>query len=1038
MPLEYRVSNTTPERLTVDEIVRAGAGAGKTYTLTHRVMDIADEMLRLEKRFPRVIVTTFTRKATQELRERLMLLALNEKPHLVDFVNSRSHLVVSTIHGIMDLYLKRYGANICVDPGYTVVSGQQATKLTRQILRQVLLQEGGASDLLETFPFNRLAQLVRKIDSVLAENPEAKPYDGDAIADLFVERANELSRELNDVADHINAESTKADWLEMAEAFKAFAKLLTSGDWKKNRSTLLAALEGTKTARRNAKNPPVSDETADRAEVLRKKLKELNEPIFDPEVWVHFVDRFDLIARIAQNFSEEFRKQKRERGWLELSDLELQAMNCIRNHPNTAQAFSEEWDFWLIDEYQDTSPFQVELLRKLIGGQPSFIVGDPQQSIYLFRGARSEVFGQKEVEIETRGGKQRLLTMNRRSAPELLLFLNDLFGRMRPPFRPMDPFLPEGKTIDRSKLVATIYPAAPDREIELQSLVAHTQNLLAEGAKLEDICVLGRTNAVLQDVAERLALAGLPTHVHAASGFFDRRETRDAIALLKFLVNPHDGLNLIELLRTPWFKIPDRTLVEIAVGKPESLWERLIAERSMSDEMQAVSRLERLLELAEKESLSGAFRTGLLDSGFVDLSLAHDASGRRESNVWKLLSRLEMEECRSGFNPLSFVNGQVLEAKTDDGNAEGDAIAAVEPARINLMTVHASKGLEFRHVIVPRMEQRPRLTYAEEFIYDPEVQRWAVRVPYGENADMTASLAEKIYLDRFRDQERAEHARVLYVALTRAIDSIYLSWSEQPETGSWADLLRLDLAPGVHEEKDYRYVVCDEPVVGRAVNSIEREKVSPRKPWSVPRSTQNALQIPEGHQAPKPMSVTEMLDRKPGVHLSSNQARDVSKRLKIAADGTAVHKLMELLKYPSRTLLGRLISKWFPGREDEVLQAVEFVRKCEAPPLLEIIENGAVEWGFSMLERGLLIEGQVDLWGRTHAGEAWIIDYKTGNPLGRDKAFAQMGLYSVALRKSGLIRDDEKIKLAAVYPFSEEIFVYDEPTREEVLAAFGA
>src|SRR3712207_2438262 len=131
MPLEYRVSNTTPQRLTVDEIVRAGAGAGKTYTLTHRVMDIADEMLRLEKRFPRVIVTTFTRKATQELRERLMLLALNEKPHLVDFVNSRSHLVVSTIHGIMDLYLKRYGANVCVDPGYTVISGQQATKLTR-------------------------------------------------------------------------------------------------------------------------------------------------------------------------------------------------------------------------------------------------------------------------------------------------------------------------------------------------------------------------------------------------------------------------------------------------------------------------------------------------------------------------------------------------------------------------------------------------------------------------------------------------------------------------------------------------------------------------------------------------------------------------------------------------------------------------------------------------------------------------------------------------------------------------------------------
>ena len=1069
------MSDTAPAYLKRHQIVRAGAGAGKTYTLTHKVMDIADEVLKKEGRWPRIVVTTFTRKATQELRERLMLLALEEKPHLVDFINSKSHLMVSTIHGVMDLFLKRYGANICVDPGYSVISGGEATKLARQILRHALLEEGGDADLLETFPFNKLATLARNLDEVYGQNPEARPYGVEDFQRVFEQKALQVARELESASFNIKEESSNEKWLKFADDLKVLSGYLKAGNWPVEREKFASYVTAIgKAPSFMKKNPPVTEMTSDEAKAAFKAAKSFLDSIYDPSAWAYFADQFQLLEKIGRRFSTEFRQTKRDQGLLEISDLELLAMECARAHPESTKAFSSEWDHWLIDEYQDTSPFQVQLLRELTGEEPCFVVGDPQQSIYLFRGARSEVFGEREELIVGGGGERKVLETNRRSEPELLLFLNDFFGRFDPPFAPMKPFLEGGRTVDPNKLVAEIFisgglsqadeeggdgdeaceadeTAASNPSFssddddddktnhdEMKAVVAHVQRLLEGGARLDEICVLARTNVILTEVAEWLGRYGLPAHVHAASGFFDRRETRDALALLKFLINPHDSFNTIELLRSPCFRVPDRTLVELTLKRPPSVWEALVAERSMADETLSVRKLERLLDQVEEWGLTGAFRNGLLESGFIDLSHVHDTSGRRESNIWKLLSRLEAEEGRSGFNPLAFVSGTAAELKLDEGGGEGDAVAAVEPDRINLMTIHASKGLEFKHVILPRMHKKPRLTASKEFFFEPEVARWAARVPFGENADMTGSLPEKDWVERFKRQELQENARVLYVALTRAISSLFMSWTEPKRKDSWADLVRLDLARGSHTTESYTYAVSDTPVEPKPRLATETKAVTVRQKWTtLSDEVGNALGVRPGLEAPTSLSVTEMLDRKPGVVLASTTQRDVSRRLKIAATGTAVHKLMELLKYPSQDVLGRLITKWFPNQEEKVRDAITFVRTSEKPPLIEIIANGEVEWGFAMIEHGILIEGQVDLWGRSPDGTVWIVDYKTGNPEMREKAFEQMSLYTLALRKSGLIRPEEKLRLAAVYPFAKEIFTQDEPSYETILERFG-
>jgi ATP-dependent helicase/nuclease subunit A len=1039
LSMERCVSSTTFELLKTNEIVRAGAGAGKTYALTHRVMDVADRYFQEHGRFPRVIVTTFTRKATQELRERLMLLAIEEKPHLIDFVNSRSQLVVSTIHGVMDLYLKRYGANICVDPGYTVVSSYQSGRLARQVLREVLFGEG-KSELLESFQFNLLTTMVRRLDGLDFEAPNARPYSEKDFMGIFDQIANDLAQRLLSCAQSIKAEATKEDWLEMADYFLEIAKILKRGKWSENRSVLLTALEGLKTARRNAKNPPVADETADEAEEVRNALKDLAEPVYDPRAWSEFANKYKDLQTVAQKFALEFRKRKREQGILEISDLEHLAMQCIREHPRSSEAFATEWDYWLVDEFQDTSPFQVKLLKALVGDRAQFIVGDPQQSIYLFRGARSEVFSDREKEIAIGGGQQSYLTMNRRSHPELLLFLNDFFAHFDPPFQPMEPFLKEGEVLDPSRVVCRIAIAGASddgdtEDHELKGIVSHVLDLLSRGVRHEEICVLARTNKALMGIAVYLNRFSLPTHVHAASGFYGRRETRDALALLKFLVNPQDGENLVELLRSPWFRLSDQDLSRFALEKPKSLWHRMSSEL----ELEAIGRLNELLMSSKHESLSGAFRKALIDSGFIDLSHFHDVSGRREANIWKLVISLENEERKAGFNPLAFIaTSEQSAVQIEESNAEGDAVAAVEPDRINLMTVHASKGLEFKHVILPGMQRKPKLTTQEEFTFDEEQGLWATRLPFGEDGERVASLAETVWVKKFQKQELQEHARVLYVALTRAVESVYLSWTNPAQKTSWAENLQdrgwLDLKPGLHQREGYAYEVLGEgaKTVHRDSSTLKKE-VQVRESWNevASRKSQKSSQD-------KSVSVSRILgpgpitSAKPKAQVS-NATENVPHRLKIAAEGTAVHKLMELLKYdPSKSELMKLVSKWFPNDIARITKGIEFVTRLKSPNLSEIIKDGEVEWGFHIRHNGLAIEGQVDLWGRSRDGQVWIIDYKSGTSRKKAEAFKQLSLYALALRKSGLIREDEKIKLAAVYPLAEETYFEAEPSLEAI------
>ncbi|HEX4925794.1 MAG TPA: 3'-5' exonuclease, partial [Bdellovibrionales bacterium] len=710
---------------------------------------------------------------------------------------------------------------------------------------------------------------------------------------------------------------------------------------------------------------------------------------------------------LAKAFVAEFRRLKRTEGVLSMGDLELVALRGIRIHPETARNFAAEWDFWLIDEFQDTSPLQNKILLELIGESAYFVVGDPQQSIYLFRGARSEVFQGQRQRIASLEGELHALTANYRSTPQIVHFFNEFFTALSPSFKPMEP-----KGEQRSKLEAPIvFFKANDAETEAAGIVNHVKSLLAGGAAPESICVLGRTNDVLVRLAAKLYEARVPVFVHSNSGFAERREVQDAVALLKFLANPHDNKNLIQLLRSPWYRVSDADLVSNLTGAPVSYWDQL-----REKQWPALTLLRALLGQSREVGLSHVFNEAIATHGLIDFSIHYDGSGRRESNIWKLAGRLKEAECEPDFNIVDFVAEYMADHAASEFSDEGDAVAALEPQRVNLMTVHRSKGLQFRHVIIPDMNRKPGTQGSVPFLVDEARQVWMLPVQIGEDSTRTHSHLGKLTLRRRRELEAEESDRVLYVAMTRAVESLFMSWSGVPKKDSWVQRMKWDLTTGRHQREHYLYEVRDRiDEVSNYVPLVQKASV-PRTPYK------SALEVR------RTQSVTELLKSQ---EFGDNSLARSQARLKKSLDGVLIHELFEAMRY-TRELPLEVLRTRFGERAEHIQRAIEFVRGLREVPMGELLKSGHAEWGFLLSEKGHNLPGRIDLWGES-GGTAWIIDYKTGDPDRTPSAFDQLSIYSLALRRFGV---KAPIKLAVIYPLSEYVSVRPAPEEQWVLERF--
>ena len=1017
------------------EMVKAGAGAGKTTTLTLKVMETALGFYHAHGCFPRMVVTTFTRKATQELRERLIVEAVKiNRGDFLDYISSRSNLHISTIHGVLSLFLRRYGHLLQLDSGFKVLSETEGNYLAKSILRKMLLDNSKMVEYLELWTVNELVSMLRQFHTLVLENPDSQPASMPDYPQLFQTLVAPTMNTLKKVVDKASAETENKKWQEyfvrLRDVITSIECLRSEADWSGLEESF--RLLGRKPNFSSKKVGSAFSETY--KDDLDRSLKKLKDFIKKSGVsasdWRKASEMASRFLKLAKEFHQQFTDLKCQSGQLEMGDLELLARESLRLQPQVGEAFSQEWDFWLIDEYQDTSPLQVELLRILIGDKKSFVVGDPQQSIYLFRGARSEVFQKKWQEVSELGGELREKMVNYRSDPSLLLFFNEVFAKVGGQFISMEP---KSQKVQTSKPVA-VFALAKDYSLadasdnsEQAAIVQRIEELRSEGAEFQDICLLGRSNAHLSELARNLQSLGYPIHLHAAQGFYDRREIRDALALLRFLLNPHDNVNLLTLLRSPFFRISDSELGQVMQNLQRSLWEILRTTKSPS-----VLRLKGYLEMAQEWGTSWAFQRAVLDSGIYDVSSHYDGTGRREANLWKLIKQVKELERTPGSRFLNLAESVGREMDPDECGTESDAVTALEPDRINLMTVHSSKGLQFPHIFLPRCDKVPQGQSNQFFGVDEDSGLWGISWRGPHDGERISSLPEVVAQSRRQQRELEESERLLYVALTRAEKSVFISWSGKVGSGSWAQKLACWAdSSGEFKTENFNYRVETGPWTVRPNFTELGQGVVIPKPLALAEDRSSCLDVETR------FSVSEYLEEKMALFQTEQIRLEVDQiqlRVRASNEGILIHRLMETLHYNWDFDFETVVENWFGRQADKARKAIEFVRNSQEPPLKELIQNGQVEWGFQVPTAKGILEGQIDLWGQDSKGLIWLVDYKSGLDKYIDKAFHQLSLYSLALRILGY---EEQIKLAVVYVLSGKSCIQEAPSGDELRKIFN-
>ena len=756
---------------------------------------------------------------------------------------------------------------------------------------------------------------------------------------------------------------------------------------------LLEHIENSPSKPRWSEKSPSLDPVAH--DLVLQLKDELLDPVFDSDQFIEKHQQLNqLFFEYTQQLSDINFEHKRSTGELTIADLESLSLKITQEFPEAAEEFSNAWDYFMVDEYQDTSPLQVQILNSLIRNKPCFVVGDPQQSIYLFRGARSEVFTQKQAEMEAQKAEVMLLQTNYRSEPALMNYINHFFNQYSPQFTSM-----QIKSSD-AKLNIPYSAMYVKTEDQKEGVLQHIQYLLKQGVKPQDICVLSRNNRNLEAIAIRAFEVGINVQLQSAAGFEDKREILDLIAFNRFLVNPHDDENLIQLLRSPWFFTEDTEILRMAS-------QRIIEKRSFwslfqNSENKNAALLKQFLNFFDSMGVLQTTKQFISQSQFMHFSDYYDRTGKREANVFKYLMSLSAAEQKPAFSLGLFLEDQFQSISLDAGSSNSEAQPVMQPDCVSLMTVHASKGLQFKHVILVGLADAPNPTRVDRLSFDTQSQKFSLSVFDDQELKLKASNWSNHLRDSYKERESAELERVLYVAMTRAIESISLvaDTSKRSNKNTWLAQVAWP-SEGEHQAETYKTLSVEYSGLAEAVVQQEVEESSVRQAFS-------DLKSDTGEQS---QSITDLITSQ-GVSDKPNYEHQLL-NLKKAQYGSDLHRIFESLKYLEVDEVKKRVS---PSE----VAAIDYLYSVKEIDINELLHKGHNEWGFGLKTKTKFIQGQIDLWAELDS-EIHVLDYKTGSSAFAEKAFEQLGFYTKALLEMKQVPKNKKIVHTVIYPVEKTI-----------------
>ena len=457
---------------------------------------------------------------------------------------------------------------------------------------------------------------------------------------------------------------------------------------------------------------------------IRNKISSCKNEMTSPTMYEKYaVSEYEkVVCEVYRRYEEKLFKNNS----VDFDDLLLLPIKLFKNHPEILERYQDYYKYILVDEYQDTNEAQYILTKMLSSKNRNLTcVGDDSQSIYSFRGANYKNI--LNFEKDYKDAKTILLEQNYRSTSIILDAANDVIkNNKQRKDKKLWTARGEGEKIK-------YYRSYNERD-EAQYVIRKIKELLNRGTEYKDIAVLYRTNAQSRVVEEEMLKENLPYRVVGSFYFYSRREIKDLIAYLRLLHNSKDNVSLLRVINVPKRGIGLKTIENLTAKADQentSIYEAITSGKELAfKEM-----IEKLKEIANDLTL-----TELIDKVLETTGMKEELESEKTLEAEVRLENLE--EFKSITKSFEEREGLI---SLEDFLLEISLISDVEdykddPNRINLMTIHSVKGLEFDHVFVIGME---------EGLF-PHI-----------NSLMEASELE-------------EERRLMYVAITRAKDDLHL------------------------------------------------------------------------------------------------------------------------------------------------------------------------------------------------------------------------------------------------------------------------
>ena len=796
-------------------MIEAGAGTGKT---TRLVKAVLEALFVRQIPLDHMVALTFTNKAAGELKERVGLAleevlespsldAIKLKPwwpapeasstleHLQDLARGAQAVLdradISTIHSFAYSLLKRFPIAAGINPDSEIDDKHlRFDELFREEWPAWLAVELGEKspresawlDLLSRMPLGDIENAARKLadfESPLEKLPLA---DAGLPARLapFYEKARALA----------GAHSAKFNADRLAAACEEVLGAASHGAWDK-----LENLD------------PETSEALDKAPGSPKSWTEEDLESLGAlgQIARNCVKRGDraiaLLTELLKPFLTTFRARLLSEGCLSHSALLFLSRELVRSRPDIREQLKSTIRLILIDEFQDTDPLQAELLLYLAekSGQAAgawkdiqlepgklFIVGDPKQSIYRFRGADIAAYQQIGERIISQGGLQETLETNYRSQAQIIDCVNTAFDRLiqsipeiSPPYiavksihshdpaawpvqdvelwiatNPGNQSVEEAQETEAEAIGSWIHENVGTLQIPPQSPATGSRPMT-----YRDIALIFRTYSPMDRFIQALRQRNIPFVVESERFFFSTPEVTDFLNLLRTIANPEDELSRVGFLRGPLAGLTDGEILkyhqEGSLGQagPMVIWAILapstarLAHEPLGDVLQAIFEESFLLELAARSYHGDQTVANVLKLR----RLLEDMAAKGNRTMTDLLDRLD-----------EFFEDDTLEGESPLADESYDAV--------RILTIHKAKGLEFPVVFLPSLHSELRVRDSAQMVFDWRKQTLGLRVEAG------LSNLDKLLLDREgRKRDAAEQQRILYVAMTRAKQRLVLS-----------------------------------------------------------------------------------------------------------------------------------------------------------------------------------------------------------------------------------------------------------------------